>query len=359
MRHFAALTGALLVGSLATPSAAQSAPAAKASPAPAAKGQALAPPSPLAAMQARDLRSSLPVLARWWPGIYDNHEQVVRQSGGGLSAHTSTPFRRMHTEVKAVVAPALGEHVLSVEQFADNDRARTQKREILVLAADPGANAIRVRRFSLADWARLTDAAATARLQMADLAPLGDGCDILLRYAGGQFQGSLAGAACAAGGGVAQYDLIVGREFVWERGQARHARSGKVTWEMAPGSGYDWYQESRARPYTCNVFASESGEMAKTRFLQTIHLHDQGGEAEIGWPDGRTLVFTIHERAFSPTAEPIYPLFRVHEKGNPVPIAYAYAVDRNTRFGLNLGWFYIRCYDDADIAPLDMLEARK
>jgi hypothetical protein len=26
-----------------------------------------------------------------------------------------------------------------------------------------------------------------------------------------------------------------------------------------------------------------------------------------------------------------------------VPIAYAYAVDDSERYGLNLGWFYIRC----------------
>lgn len=304
-----------------------------------------------------DLKAAAALLQKWWPGQYDNHEQVVRQSGGGISAPTSVPFRRLHTDVTAIAAPALGDHVMAISQYADNDAKAVVKREIAVFAIDPSVNAVRVKRYTLADWQALDTPAAAAALQPAALAPLGDKCDVLLRFAGGQFEGSLASSACPATKGNAAYDLIVGAKYVWERGEGRTAR--KVVWEMAPGSNYDWYQETRARPYTCNVFDSPGGEMAKAKFLRTIHLHDQGGEAEIAWPDGRTLVFTIHERAFTATPEREYPLFRIHEKGNPVPIAYAYAVDNNTRFGLNLGWFYIRCYDDADIGEADMIEAKK
>lgn len=310
-------------------------------------------------MQARDLAAAIPLLQKWWPGQYDNHEQIVRQSGGGLSPSTATPFRRLHTDVKPIVAPALGDHVLSIIQYVDNDPKAVQKREILIFTIDTEVNAIRIKRYGFPNWQQLEDPALAATLQPAALIPLGANCDILLRYAGGQFQGNLATSFCPAVAGKADYDLIVGSEYMWERGQGRDARTGKPVWEMAPGSRYDWYQESRARPYTCNVFASPGGEMAKSQYLQTIHLHDQGGEAEIAWPDSRTLVFTIHERAFTGIPQREYPLFRIHEKGNSVPIAYAYAVDRNTRFGLNLGWFYIRCYDDSDISPLDMVEAKK
>ncbi len=75
------------------------------------------------------------------------------------------------------------------------------------------------------------------------------------------------------------------------------------------------------------------------------------GEADSPWPDGRTLTITIHSRAFTSPPECEYPLFRIHEKGKEVPIAYAYAVDDATHFGLNLGWFYIRC--DAEGEDLD------
>jgi CpeT/CpcT family (DUF1001) len=356
MRHFKAIFGAGMAVSLGCAAHAQSLP-------PAHVVRPLAR-TPIAGMQARDLAAALPLLMKWWHGQFDNHEQIVRQSGGGLSPHTSVPFNRLHTDVKAVAAPALGSYVLLLSQYADNDPAKLRKRELLILSADTQANAIRVRRYSVPDWQQLDDPALAAKLQTADLRPLGANCDLFLRYAGGQFQGSLAAQTCLAASGngavgKADYDLIVGSSYMWERGQVRNARTGKVDWEMAPGSSYDWYQESRAQPFTCNVFASPGGEMAKSEFLQTIHLHDQGGEAEIAWPDGRTLMFTIHQRAFTAIPEHQYPLFRIHEKGKTVPIAYAYAVDQNKRFGLNLGWFYIRCYDDTDISPVDMLEARK
>ena len=32
-----------------------------------------------------ELENHLALMMEWWPGEYDNHEQIVRQSGGGLS----------------------------------------------------------------------------------------------------------------------------------------------------------------------------------------------------------------------------------------------------------------------------------
>lgn len=57
---------------------------------------------------------------------------------------------------------------------------------------------------------------------------------------------------------------------------------------------------------------------------------------------------TIQARAFASPPDREYPLFRIHEKGHDVPIAYAYAADDAARFGLNIGWFYVRCYADGE-----------
>jgi hypothetical protein len=61
-----------------------------------------------------DLKAQLETLMRWWPGEYDNHEQVVRQSGGGLSPATDRPFYRVHSRYERVNGSPLGDHVLSV-----------------------------------------------------------------------------------------------------------------------------------------------------------------------------------------------------------------------------------------------------
>ena len=93
--------------------------------------------------------------------------------------------------------------------------------------------------------------------------------------------------------------------------------------------------------------------MTNTEFLTTVRLHDQGGEAPIDYPDGRALSLVIHSRAFTSPPDHTYPIFRVHERGEHVPIAYGYAVDEAERFGLNLGWFYTLCRvaTDEELSP--------
>lgn len=285
----------------------------------------------LDAMRTIDLKAQLRQLAAWLPGTYDNHEQVIRQSGHALMPKIERPFRRIHIVTSALPADAFGPNAWRWTEHHGNDAAALGRDEVLVAATDLAANALRLKRY------RVTDAPTPAGATY-----LGEACDLLLRYEGAQLAGQLATDRCPDAGGFSDTRVLIGPRFVWVKAQVRD-KAGRVVREMAPGSGFDWHQATRARTFSCDVFGDPNGDMANTKFVRKISLHDQGGVAEIPWPDGRTLEFTIHTRAFSiaPTRE--HPLFRVHEKGNPVPIAYAYAEDDSDDFGLNLGWFYIRC----------------
>lgn len=272
----------------------------------------------LAAPSEYDLRAQLKLLLQWWPGEYDNHEQIVRQSGGGLSPLTDTPFHRVHSRYAIVQDASAGETVVSVVDNLNDDESKPLRTRRYVISIDKAAGALRLTQLAQKD--------ATSQ----QFVPLGAGCDILLRYVGGQFEGSMAPKSCKVGGRSEEYGLVVGPRYNWFRDQ--------------PGN--DWFEQTRARRFTCVVHEAADGVMRNTKYLKTVHLHDQGGEADIAWPDGRTLTFTIHNRAFSSPADHEYPLFRIHEKGKTIPIAYAYADDDTPRFGLNLGWFYTRCYAD-------------
>ena len=139
-----------------------------------------------------------------------------------------------------------------------------------------------------------------------------------------------------------QYQVIVGPKHYWTRDRRFSYADNKVTWEMAPGSNYAWFEQTKARWMACEVLDSPDGDMTKSKKLMDISLHDQGGEADIKWPDGRDLKFVIHTRAFTSPPDRQFPLFRIHDKKNmAMPITYA--VDDAERYGLNLGWFYIRC----------------
>jgi hypothetical protein len=295
----------------------------------------VATPSAMAAMAASsyDLAAQLDLLLQWWPGEYDNHEQIVRQSGGGLSPLTSTPFFRVHSVVTRVELPSLGAHVLQLVEYRDDDPARELRRRLLVLSADEKSGALRAVQYTAT-----TPAAAQAQAPGAIApAPAIAGCDLSLQFVGGQFEGGTASTSCVGGDRKAPpFRVVIGPRYAWTSG------------EGAPAPADGWFEQIRARRFTCTVHEAANGEMRDTRYLTTVHLHDQGGEADIAWPDGRTLTFTIHNRAFTMPPDREYPLFRIHEKGKTVPIAYAYAIDDAKRFGLNLGWFYIRCYVEGD-----------
>ncbi|MCC7198660.1 MAG: hypothetical protein IT483_04035 [Gammaproteobacteria bacterium] len=272
-----------------------------------------------------DLKVQLETLMKWWPGEYDNHEQIVRQSGGGLSPLTDRPFYRVHSRYERVVGSPLGENVLSVVDYRDDDPAKVLRARTYVLSVDEAAGALRLTQY------------APKTAGSSELVPLSPSCDLLMQFVGAQFEGSVSPKACKVDGKPVEFGLVVGPRFTWFREQPGHA----------------WFEQARARRFTCIVQDSADGDMRKTKFLKTIRLHDQGGEADIAWPDGRTLTFTIHSRAFTSPPDREYPLFRIHEKGKDVPIAYAYAVDDAGRFGLNLGWFYTRCYAEGEDMGMD------
>ena len=300
---------------------------------------ALAPSGAAAAQGRYDLEAQLQLLMSWWPGQYDNHEQIVRQSGGGLSPLTDHPFHRVHSRYERVTDSPLGTHVIAAVDYRDDDPVQLLRQRHYVVTVDVAAGALR-----LAQYAPMitTGDGRGAGAGAAGFQPLGPQCDLLLRFVGGQFEGGLTPNACRIGGRPVEYGLVVGPRYNWYRERP----------------GHYWFEQTRARAFICMVQENAAGDMRQTKFLKTLRLHDQGGRADIDWPDGRTLTFTIHTRAFSSPPEREYPLFRIHEKGKDVPIAYAYAVDDAARFGLNLGWFYVRCYAEGEALGEDAIHAR-
>ena len=292
-----------------------------------------------------DLKIQVGRLMDWWPGRFDNHEQIVRQSGGGLSDTVERPYQRRHTVVRTVSRPDLGPSVLYVADYEHGDETKPIRARLYALAADEKADGVRVRRFDLpAGVALPADPAAPAdltALAAASLRPLGADCDILLHHVGDQFEGGLASSRCKAEPDAAQYKLVVGATVQWVRER------------LDKGSDYGWFEQARAKMFVCSVHEDAAGVMRNTKHLTDVRLHDQGGAVDIPWPDGRTLTFRIQSRAFTSPADYVSPLFGVHEKGKTVPIAYAYTSQDANRFGLNLGWFYIRCYAEGSESAME------
>jgi hypothetical protein len=307
-----------------------------------------------AAATKADLEAQLKLLMAWLPGDYDNNEQIVRQSGGGLSKPVHEPVPRIHSRFRAVDAPQFGRHVVYLEEFRNNDPRQVTRIRLYTFAVDEARGAIRMKLLNPVDQKTLVgadgDMSRISKLSEADVKPDRDNCIVWLRWVGGQFEGTMTPRLCDRGNEWVDYHLVIGPRYHWVKSKMRKLKGDALASEMTPGD--TWLEQTKARWFSCTVNRNADGDMTKTSYFTTVRLHDQGGEADIAWPDGRTLTFVIHTRAFTSPTEREFPLFRIHEKGNHVPIAYAYAADDAERFGLNLGWFYTLCYVKGQEPPV-------
>lgn len=310
---------------------------------------------PASAFTQLELEAQLQRLMDWWPGEYDNNEQIVRQSGGGLAKPVYAPFFRIYSHYVVLDQPDLGDHVLYVEQYLDNDPANVARIHVYTLEVDEQAQAIRATPHVFRDGQQSMvgahmDPKRLAEIGADKLRALSAGCAVFIRFEGAQFRGGTNDESCGEEGWFDD-EFVVGPGHYWFRDRQEDSEPGELASGQGPGVNFAFLQSTKARRFVCSVAYNLDGDMTRTEFLTEIELHDQGGAADIDWPDGRTLEFIIHTREFAAPSERVFPLYRIHEKGNHVPIAYAYAVDNADRFGLNLGWFYILCREKDQGVP--------
>jgi hypothetical protein len=91
------------------------------------------------------LERELETLIATWPGDYDNREQLQFDADVGKRDMDSGGHLRVHSQIRRVQVPALGEYVLYVEEYEDNDPASIFRQRLYVLTADAAEQAIRVK----------------------------------------------------------------------------------------------------------------------------------------------------------------------------------------------------------------------
>ena len=290
----------------------------------------------------------------WWTGEYDNNEQIVRQSGGGLSEPTFTPHFRIHSHYRRVDMPDFGKYVVYVEEYRNNDPANLYRIRLMTLEVNSQANGIRVTLHTPDDPQSLIgghqDLGRITKTRRDDWRTFSEGCTVLLRFEGNQFAGGMRSRACRIAAnrtgeerdGYFDYRLIIGPGYYWFADRIRRLADDAVSWELAPGSP-DFFQLDPVTWFSCRVNFNLEGDMTATEPLVLVQLHDQGGVARIEYPGGRDLSLVLHNRAFSTPTENRFRILRLHEDDNPVPLAYGYTIVPAERFGLNLGWFYTLC----------------
>jgi len=301
-----------------------------------------------------ELTSQLERLMSMWPGEYDNNEQIVRQSGGGLSEPVYTPHFRIHSHFMAVELPALGKHVLYIEEYKNNDPKELYRIRLLALVVSPADNGITGTLHSFEDQDALVGAHSNPALLtervVAETRKFSKNCELVIHYENGQFIGGMQPKRCristregsAEKDGYFDYKFVIGPDGYWFHDAIRRLSDDSMTWRLA-GDSDDFFMLDRARWFACDVNFNAQGDMTATERLGTVELHDQGGVTAVNYPGRPNLSLVLHNREFQPGSADRFRILRLHENDNPVPLAYGYSIVPTERFGFNLGWFYTLC----------------
>jgi len=290
-------------------------------------------------------------LAAWWPGIYDNAEQLVF-SREPDPARIEGSQLRVRTLVSQVSLPWLGDTVLYLEEFLHDDPEWPRRHVLLRLEPNGvGGGVVRVRQYTLREPARFRHLHRSPRLiaslRVDDLAS-NPGCDLVLRREVKQFTGGTEGNACRDDTGevarYVDYRLLVGQDLYWYRLRRYRVADNELEEELA---GYTWFQLYQARLFSCRVRWSATGRAADLRELVRLDVHDQGGRARFGTPDGRRLEIELHgdDWPFAGGRDAL--LLMLGEEGG-APIATAWTRVDADAISMRLVWIAVRC---AAIAP--------
>lgn len=297
-----------------------------------------APPAPLS------LEEQLRLFLEWFPGEYDNHEQVFRARAKG-----ETPHERLHHIFAPVSLPAFGEHVFYVQQSFPEEGGRIYRQRLYVFAANPERQAIELVIYSFPDEQAVLDAHRHPE-KLAALTPDSlrriPGCEVYWHFNGEFFEGRMDQGACTflsprLGKRITIHDdLRLTAEEIWIRDVARD-EEGKLVFG---DPDREHHKNRKVRYYDGWAAVKRAGPGAATEDrdwlgMRGLRLHDAGDQIRLRGEDGKELPYRIElaRLTYEQTQVPVLTL-RVLEAESGRLIAYAWGEPGAKRIGINLGW---------------------
>jgi hypothetical protein len=285
-------------------------------------------------------------LERTWTGVRDSSEQVVMSLDRDALPFPQTGERRVRTVVSAVSLRWLGEHVLYLEEFLE-DEPQEPRRQILMRLESVGEGRVLAHLYTLTEpqrWKHLGYRPSLAAQLRATDVQAASGCDLTLARAKDQFHGGTLGRRCLdVHAGIERYldvQLVISEKQYWYRRRVLRQSDGELEQEVI---GFNRFEPNEARLYACRVAWSATGKKRDLHALTTLDLYEAGGQAHFNTPDGRTLLLTLHGRDWAFAVDRDALLLSVQEGEGDGPLATAWAQMDAQQIALELGWLEVRC----------------
>jgi len=303
-------------------------------------GAALAGDPPPAPFSVAVLERDFTQMMAWFPGEWDNAEQVYFAAGLGYP-DGSAPGR-IHSIFKSVDLPWLGPHVFYVQQHSDNDPAKVYRQRLYSFSADPEKMAVRLDIFTPKSPEDLLNAHLDpSRLDALtrDALEARPGCEVWWRRQAEQFIGWMKDGACrlkARDGRTITIDddLMLSRDQLWIADRAID-ETGAVVFGNPQSIPH---QLRRSTAFTCWIAVPRQAPGEGWFYARNLAIHDQGGEVWVTTDEAAPRTFGFRMRNVrwpsGPNADALT-LYVHAERGAPA-ISYAWASPEATRIGINL-----------------------
>ena len=282
----------------------------------------------------------------WFPGVYDNQEQVYFEQEQEVDE--ALRHERIHHVFEPVYLPAFGEHVFYVQQHLNDDPAQIYRQRIYTFRPDYEEGAIRLTIHIPNDVASLVDAHLDPT-KLSGLSPeqtrVLPGCDVFWRRQSNHFVGYMTLNACSYVSSesgkriIFNDDLLLTEEALWISDRAQDEEGNRV---FGHPTGVP-HKNRKARRFECWMTAMRrDGEWT---FRRGLEIHDQGGmvwlETEeeapqqvgikmrnVRWPYGNN--------------RPSLVLY-AYRPDEDRAVSYAWADPSAQRIGINLRWMQSSC----------------
>ena len=296
--------------------------------------------------QAAILDKDFRIMMAWFPGVYDNQEQVYFEAERGIDE--ALRHERLHHVFAPVELPAFGDHVFYVQQHLNDDPSEIYRQRIYSFRADYDRNAVRLTIHIPNEPERLIDAHLEpnklADLKPADTIVLPD-CDVFWQRRANQFVGFMEPDACSYVSRktgermIFNDDLLLTDKALWITDRA-HDEAGKLL--MGHPTGVP-HKNLKARRFECWMTGMQrDGDWT---FKRGLEIYDQGGMVWLATDESEPQQVGIKMRNViwpSGSNRPSLVLY-AYRPGEDRAVSYAWADPSAERIGINLRWMQASC----------------
>ncbi len=304
---------------------------------------------------AKILKRDFNRLMEWFPGRYDNQEQVYFNDN--LDVPEDERHGRVHHIFAPVDMPSFPGESFYIEQYQNNDPTDVYRQRIYSFEPDFEENAIKMVIYIPKDSKPLLgaykDPSKLEGLKPSDFT-IYPGCEIYWRYQNNHFVGVSQEAGCRVKSQRSGKTLIIkdniqlSKDSIWIKDTATDEEGNYVYGNKA---GIH-HKNNRAATFNCWVAPQKKD--GSYGFLNGLEAHDQGGWIYIpATKDYDKIAFRMRNVNWpSGNNRPSRVLYAYQGDDQEKAVSYAWTSPDEPRIGMNLRWVQVSCTEgESKITP--------